>query len=781
MPSKISLISRLSLPSSLVLIISIIMAACNVSWGQAGTIEITVEPNQNIRSIAEKHLGNPDLWNDILRENDINSVADVKPGMKLRIPVKAIKTAINELGKAQQELQEANKAGARIFATAVIDSGIVRFDGASEKRREGDWNGCFIMAKEASHYFSKAYNLCLEKKDVPGNATLNYKTGTVQNRKQIDPAWINSKLGAELVEGEKIRTLTRAYAEILFRDDSRLKLEENSQALIQEMRVNLLEKKNKSTVSLIQGDLYALLAGQSESQQFKLNVPGVETDIKSTNFRVGKDEKKARFANYEGEFGVEAGGEKVVLQANQGSVVEKNKKPTKPRDLLPKVTLESPQDGSEMFDFNTQFSWTDVKGALKYKIEIAKEKAFSQVVFSEKQKASSRKSIPKIEPGVYFWRVLAYDDQELAGQYSTTRSFIVINDDKPPYLVVSDPKDNAVVADSMVKFNGETEPSAKLTIDGKEAEVAENGSFSVDVELKPGTNNITLISSDRAGNESKLIRKVIFRAAGSSAIEFDPALIEESPGIFIVKDRALTLNGTSDPENEITVDAADGAYSASSYADADGNFTFNIPLTADATVLSLVSRAGTGGSAQVNITVKVDDMPPEITFGKAIPSVTGQAAFLLEGQVAGGNYLTINGNAADMTGESFSYEIALKSGSNNIVIIAKDLVGNQTTVEKKVLLDQEAPKVIKHEIKPPAVSGGEQVRIFVYADDESGLKKAATFVIKVGDFSYQGFMRYSRTAERYEGMVGIPAGKKGKVSVELIIQDVHGNQKTFKF
>ena len=701
--------------------------------------------------------------------------------MKLRIPIKAIKSAIDELGKAQQVLQEANKAGARIFATTIIDSGIVMFDGATNKRRDGDWNGCYAMAKESFHYFSKAYNICLEKKDVAGQATLNYKTGKVQNRKQIDPAWLSTKLGAELIEGEKVRTMSRSYAEILFLDESRLKLEENSQALIQEMRVNLLEKKNKSTVTLIQGDLYAMLSGQSNSQQFDLKVPGVETDIKSTNFRVGKDENKARFANYEGEFGVEAAGEKVVLKANQGSVVEKNKKPTQPRDLLPKVTLESPAEESEIFDFNTPFSWQKLTGAQQYKIEIAKDKNFSQLVLNEKQKNAGRESIPELDPGVYFWRVLAYDNQNLAGQYSFTRSFIVIKDNEPPYFVVSEPKDDTVTAEKTVKFTGETEPSAKLTIDGVAVVIGGNGKFAVEIELKPGTNTITLISADRAGNESKLVKKVIFRAPGSSAIEFDDTLIEESPGVFLVKDRALTLQGTSDPVNEITIEAVGGVYSASAYAGEEGKFTFNIPLTAEETVFKLVSKAGTGASAAIEIKVKVDDAPPEIEFAKAIPSITGQVAFLLEGRVKGGNYLSINGEQVTMSGDTFKYELALKSGANNLVIEARDLVGNQTIVEKTVSLDQEPPRVTKHEIKPATVSGGEQVQIFIYAEDESGLKKAAALIVKVGDFSYQGFLRYSRNAERYEGTVGIPAGKSGKVSVEVIIQDVHGNQKTYKF
>jgi len=245
------------------------LALLTPAFGQkAETITITVEPGRSVRDISQKYLGNPDYWTDILQANNISSAAEVNPGMTIVIPVTAIKRAIGKLDEAQAEFQSASKAGARIFASAEIDSGFALYEEASRQRRLGDWNKSYEMAKTALTVFKKASEICLKKKDVPGQANLHYRVGNVESKKQAETLWLDAKLGSILIEGEKVRTLSRSLAEILFRDESRLRLEENSQALIQEMRTNLLEKKNKSTVSLINGDLYALLGGQGGGQQF---------------------------------------------------------------------------------------------------------------------------------------------------------------------------------------------------------------------------------------------------------------------------------------------------------------------------------------------------------------------------------------------------------------------------------------------------------------------------------------------------------------------------------
>ena len=55
--------------------------ASSIGWCKDdGQVVIEVQDGQTVRDIAATHLGDPDLWEEILRENDIGSVTDIDQG-----------------------------------------------------------------------------------------------------------------------------------------------------------------------------------------------------------------------------------------------------------------------------------------------------------------------------------------------------------------------------------------------------------------------------------------------------------------------------------------------------------------------------------------------------------------------------------------------------------------------------------------------------------------------------------------------------------------------------
>ncbi len=745
-------------------------------------IVIKVAANQNIRDIAKKYLDNPDLWVDILRANNISSAAELKAGMTLKIPVESITRATKELEKARSTIQTADKSGAKIFAPSTIDSAVALRNRAIEKRKSGDWDDCFILAKKSTAAANRAYKVCLSKQDVPGQAKLHYKLGSVQSRKPADAIWKGATKGDVLIERDKVRTLSRSYAEILFHDESRLKLEENSQALIQEMRVNLLENKNRSNVSLIEGDFTALLSGGRSMKGFELDIPGVETEIKSKNFRVGRNKQGSKFANYEGELGVKAAGEKVVLEKNQGTVVKVNQKPTKPKNLLAGVKLVSPENEAEVFDLATPLTWEKISGASQYEVQIAEDKCCEKIVSKSKRKGASLSKLPQLGAGIYFWRVSAYDNMGLAGPFSSPRSFVVVKDDVPPYLLLKSPLENAVVNQGSVSVAGEIEKGAGLIVNGEAASVSEEGTFSVNIPLKAGVNLITVAAKDKAGNQTKVERSVSFQALGALNIDFDPSLVRLAPNKFTVKNRAFTLSGRSQPGNVLTLNSRTGDFTAQAITDTEGAFQFSVTLKQLSAVFDLKVVSLAGDSASRQISIEVDDQPPKIILEGKVPPRTGEDKLSLKGRVEGGHKVFINGEERELTEERFSETVELAPGANHIKISASDLAGNSAESELDVFLDRTPPKYSRAKINPLVVKGGEQVTIHVYAQDESGLKKAAPFTVKVSDFTFNGFLRYVKSASRYEGVVSIPAGVGGKVVLQkVILQDALGNRKDYSF
>lgn len=68
-----------------------------------------------------------------------------------------------------------------------------------------------------------------------------------------------------------------------------------------------------------------------------------------------------------------------------------------------------------------------------------------------------------------------------------------------PLLVVTSPADRATIYQDYVEVIGQTDPDAKLYINGQESYVSEDGSFAVAVGLNPGHNQLIVTARWQSG------------------------------------------------------------------------------------------------------------------------------------------------------------------------------------------------------------------------------------------------------------------------------------------
>ncbi len=94
-------------------------------------------------------------------------------------------------------------------------------------------------------------------------------------------SWTDRELNSVLNEQEKLRTLSDSTAQVVFRDASRLRLNPNSQAVIQRMRDDPLSRRKEAQISLVEGDFYALLAPESERSKLEVSLKNVDAKIDS--------------------------------------------------------------------------------------------------------------------------------------------------------------------------------------------------------------------------------------------------------------------------------------------------------------------------------------------------------------------------------------------------------------------------------------------------------------------------------------------------------------------
>jgi len=153
-------------------------------------------------------------------------------------------------------------------------------------------------------------------------------------------------------------------------------------------------------------------------------------------------------------------------------------------------------------------------------------------------------------------------------------------------LEIKSPWDKSEVAESSIIVSGTvSDPQAVVTVNGQEAEVAEDGTFSASAELDYGENTITVEATVEGREPETRTVSVIRILTMRVTSPWDKAEVSESP---------ITISGVvSDPSAVVTVDdqeaevAEDGTFSASAELETGENI---IVVTATVEGQELVTK-----------------------------------------------------------------------------------------------------------------------------------------------------------------------------------------------
>ncbi|WP_298268831.1 Ig-like domain-containing protein [Geobacter sp.] len=255
-------------------------------------------------------------------------------------------------------------------------------------------------------------------------------------------------------------------------------------------------------------------------------------------------------------------------------------------------------------------------------------------------------------------------------------------DNVPPVLTLNPLPPSTIAASQTVSGTVDAGATVTVAVNGGAAAsaVVAGGSWSATVSLAPGANTITVKATDVAGNVSTATAAITLSITNFS-IDSVPALLNVP---------SVTLSGQRTAGVAISVaNTTTGAAGSVSYPTST---TWRSDVTGLAEGDNLITVSGGGNSE--NVTVTVDTRPPVLTVS-AIPagSVTPARVQNVTVRVADPHLdkVTVNGNAAPVSGGLATAAVTLANGATTITVAASDLAGNITTDTRSVTFDSTVP------------------------------------------------------------------------------------------
>lgn len=353
-------------------------------------------------------------------------------------------------------------------------------------------------------------------------ARLTFIQNEVKNKKSEGIVWSRAQQGLALFDHDAVQTLARSRAVVTFDAQNYLDMDENSLVIIKKLEQSRILKEKRSYMVVIDGSLRGRIDGSGpDNVKLEVETPTAVTQVSAkeskdrrVDFQIHVNpDQSSTVTVYKGVAKILAQGVLVEVQENQTTRIDLNAAPKAPQAILEPVLLDSPGEGDRYFyrDFppELKFRWSKQEQGAQYHLQIAQDASFRERVLDETTSATTF-LYGNLRRGKYFWRVSAIDANHVEGQWSATREIEIVQNWLPPLLKILSPQEDRVLNQEVVSVAGESDPLAKVYINGKKVNKDSAGRFKMEIPLQKGANLIVVESIDPAGNSS-FQRRVISR------------------------------------------------------------------------------------------------------------------------------------------------------------------------------------------------------------------------------------------------------------------------------
>ena len=330
--------------------------------------------------------------------------------------------------------------------------------------------------------------------------------GRVQLQRAGQTEWENAHQNIPVFNGDFVRTGRDGNAEILFADGSLYRISPNSLLEIH----HEMSQESPGTIKMVAGRINVYTSGAPSTVTTDSAATEIDRDSRVA-VDVAADDQKTTVAAFQGSARVRSnrGGGEVVIGEREavaamasGAMTEKQE----PRNNAGFDLVENPM---------IALAWRGRPRNGTVHLQVSRSKSFdsTQLEVDAPRLAKDEARLRLVAAGTYFWRVAALGDGTAYSEWSALRRFRVfstssehlLEDSIPPELIVNQPQQLG----RMFIFEGATEISATVTINGEKVELDADGRFRKTVEVfDDGWIDIVIVATDPSGNRTERTERV---------------------------------------------------------------------------------------------------------------------------------------------------------------------------------------------------------------------------------------------------------------------------------
>lgn len=284
--------------------------------------------------------------------------------------------------------------------------------------------------------------------NLPGAATIILLAGEVKATRENEH--LQAEIGLGLETGDEIITGENGIAVLEFSDNSTLKIFSNTELSFVRFKQSYDGSVVKARISVKYGRIKVDANSEKKpGHRLEIESPAAVTAVRGTEFRVGVDGEKGDTVTelLSGKVAVYAQQSSVALQKFYGTKTQTGKAPMRPvrliqaPDLVVEDTIESKRGG---------FSWQSVARAQSFRVRVASDEAFTDIVYDKIVFSTEVNDIFFPEDGEFFTSVRAIDSNDIEGIDAIAGIFVNARPEPP---LILEPKNDTSTFDSMPAFS----------------------------------------------------------------------------------------------------------------------------------------------------------------------------------------------------------------------------------------------------------------------------------------------------------------------------------------